>query len=240
MRDRPALGIALALVCPWAIVAAIVPWRGHLENTNVALGLVVIVLVGAVLDGRRTAVVTAVSSAVAFDFLLTHPFYSLRITSSDDVQTTALLVVIGVIAGELVERVRRTERRAAASHAELRAVYERAQLAAGAESSGQLIGLAVQELTRLLDLKSCRYVPGPLPQSLPGLRHTSVRVPAKVDPATHSLVALPVRAHGVLLGNFVLAFPFDTVGVALSSEQRRAAVALADHVGVGLARFHTS
>jgi K+-sensing histidine kinase KdpD len=240
MQRRSTLVILLALACPWAVVAAIIPLRGHLENTNAALGLVVIVLAGAVLGGRRTAFVAAVSAAVAFDVFLTRPFYSLRITSSDDVQTTVLLVVIGVIAGELVERVRRNERKAAASQAELRAVYERAQLAAGAESSGQLIGLAVQELTRLLDLKSCRYVPGPLPQSLPGLRHDAVRVPAKIDPATQSLVALPVRAHGVLQGNFVLAFPFDTVGVALSPEQRRAAVALADHVGAGLARFHTS
>jgi K+-sensing histidine kinase KdpD len=223
---------------PLAIVVAIIPARTHVENTNIALGLAVVVMFAAAIGGRLAAIPAALSAAVSFDFFLTQPFNSLRITRSNDIQTTVLLVLIGVIASELVERVRRSSAKAAATRSELETVYRRAELAAGAESPGQLITLAAQELTRLLDLKSCRYVAGPAPLTMPELRHNSIRVPAGVDPAAHALVALPVRAHGRLQGHLVLAFPFDTVGVTLTPDQRHAAVALADQVGVGLLRFH--
>jgi GAF domain-containing protein len=72
---------------------------------------------------------------------------------------------------------------------------------------------------------------------MPELRHDAIRVPANVEPSLHGLVALPVRAHGQLQGHLVLAFPTDTVGTSLTSDQRHAAVALADQVGVGLLRF---
>ncbi len=177
------------------------------------------------------------SAAISFDVFLTRPYNSLRITSSSDLQTTVLLAIIGVIAGELVERARRSGARAAASESSLKAIYERAELAAGAESAGELVALAAGELTRLLDLKSCRYVAGAIPKEMPELRHNFIRVPSNLDRSTRGLVALPVRSHGRLRGHFVMAFPESTVGTSLTTDQRHAAVALADQVGVGLLRF---
>lgn len=92
----------------------------------------------------------------------------------------------------------------------------------------------MQELTRTLDPKACRYVAGPASMGMPELRHGAIRVPANADPAANGMVALPVRAHGVLQGHLVLVFPLDTFGATLTSEQRHAAVALADQVGIGL------
>jgi K+-sensing histidine kinase KdpD len=152
--------------------------------------------------------------------------------------TTALLLIIGVVAGELVQRARRNGARAAAVESELTAVLERAELTAGAENAGELVGLAARELTRLLDLKSCSYVGGELPRQMPELRHRFIRIPADVTGGSSSgVVALPVRAHGRVQGHFVMAFPETTVGTSLSTDQRHAAVALADQVGVGLLGF---
>jgi K+-sensing histidine kinase KdpD len=232
--------VVLAVVCPIAVVAALVPLRDHVENTNLALGLVVVVLLGAVLGGRRAGIISSLSAAVAFEFVLTRPFYSLRVARSDDLQTTVLLAVIGVIAGELVEWARRSGARAAATQAQLDAVYQRAELVAGADQRGRLIVLANQELTRLLDLESCRYVPGPVPMSMPELGHNSTRVPADVDPSARGLVALPVRVHGRIQGHFVMALGTADAGISLSSDQRHGAGAIADQVGVGLLRFHDS
>lgn len=236
VRDRYLVSAALGVLCPVVVVVALVPIRTHVNNTNLALGLVIVVLLGAVLGGRTAGIVASLSCAVAFDFFLTRPFNSFRITSSNDLQTTVLLAVIGTIAGELVERARRSGATAAATQAQLNAVYERAELAAGADDSGRLIGLAVQELTRLLDLKSCRYVRGGIP-TMTELTHHSIRVPANVDPSAHGLVALPVRAHGRLQGHLVMAFPTNTVAASVTSDQRHAAVAIADQLGVGLLRF---
>jgi hypothetical protein len=90
----------------------------------------------------------------------------------------------------------------------------------------------------MLDLKSCHFVPGPVPSSLPELAHNSIRVPGNVDPSARGLVALPVRAHGQVRGYLLMAFSTNTVGTSLTSDQRNAAVALADQVGVGLLKFH--
>jgi len=235
---RPFLVVVLAIFGSFAASAALLPVRGHVENTNIALGLVVVVLVVALLGGRRAGLASAIATAVAFDFFFTRPFTSLRITTSADVQTTALLAAIGVVSGEVVEWARRSGVRAEAARASLDAVYQRAELAAGADSAGRLIRLAMEELTRLLDLKSCRYVRGPAPRSMPELAHASILVPADVDPAVRGQVALSVRAHGRVQGHVVMAFPAKATGIELSSEQRHAAVAIADQLGVGLLRFH--
>ena len=236
-RDGLTIRIVLAAACPLVVVAGIVPIREHVDNTNIALVLVAVVLLMAVAGGRTAAIAASISSAASFDFFLTRPYNSFRITDSADVQTAALLVLIGLIGGELVERIRRSTARAASTETELATVLRQVELASGAESAGQLVTLAVHELTALLDLKSCRYVRGAAPLSMPELRHDSIRVPADVDPVAHGLVAIAVRANGRLQGHFVLAFPYDTVGVSLTVEQRHAAVALADAVGAGLVRL---
>ena len=240
VRNRRILSALTSICLPVAVVIALIPLRGHVENTNLALGLVIVVVSIAVVGGRAGGILAALSSALSFDVFLTRPYYSFRIVTSDDLLTTILLAVIGVIAGELVERARRNGARAATSERNLEAVFERAQLTAGAESAGQLVGLATRELTRLLDLKSCRYVAGAVPTSMPELRHNFIRIPANLDPSARGLVSLPVRIHGRLQGHFVLAFPEWTVGTSLTTDQRNAAVALADEVGVGLLRFRNT
>ena len=184
VRNRGVLAVAVAASLPVATVVSVIPVRSHIENTNVALGLVVVVLLVSVVGGRWEGIVASVSSALSFDVFLTRPYNSFRITASDDLQTTVLLAIIGVIAGELVERVRRSGARAAASESALKA--------------------AARELTRLLDLKSCRYVSGAIPKSMPELRHNFIRVPANLDRSAGGLVGLPMRVHGKLQGHFVM------------------------------------
>ena len=91
---------------PVAIVIALIPLRDDIENTNLALGLVVVVVSIAVVGGRIGGILAALSSALSFDVFLTRPYYSFRMRDLDDLLTTILLAVIGVIAGELVERCR--------------------------------------------------------------------------------------------------------------------------------------
>ena len=239
--SRPyAWRILLGAASSAVTVAVIVPVRDAVNNANIALGLAVIVLAAAALGGRAAAIAAAFSSGAAFDFFLTRPFNSFRISAADDIQTTLLLIVVGLIGSELVERVRQSSTKAATARSELDSFHRRAELAAGAETPGELIQVATHELTRALGLKSCRYVAGSTPLAMPELRHNAIRVPAGIGPPTGGLVALPVRAHGQLQGHLVLAFPVDTVCTALTSDQRHASLALADQVGVGLLRFRGS
>ena len=238
MHPSRVLGIFVSIGLVALATVALLPARSAGANTNLALVLVIVVLGAAVFAGRPGGIAAALTAAFTFDFLLTQPYNSLRIASRTDIATTVLLATIGVIAGELVERARRNGARAAAVAASLRSVYDRAALAAGSDEPGRLVSIAVGELTRMFDLKSCRFVAGPVPSTVPELNHRGVRIPADVDPISRGLVALPVRAHGHLLGNLIMAFPTRETGRTLTADDRHAALAIADELGVGLLRFH--
>jgi K+-sensing histidine kinase KdpD len=230
--------VGFALVAPVVVTVALVPLRAHVLNTNLALVLVVSVLGVAVAGGRVAGVVGALSAALSYDLLFTVPYGSFKIEHGDDIETTVLLAVIGLIAGELVERARRSEAAAIARRRDLERVHRRAELAAGGERPGRLIEQSAEELTELLHLKVCRYVPEPPPETLPVFTHDAIRVPSAIGRnAPRTAVALPVRAHGQDLGHFLLVFPTESFGLGASVDVKHAAVAVADQLGMALLRY---
>jgi len=238
--DRSSLTarLALAIIVPVVVVAALIPLRGHVLNANLALVVVLAVLGVAVAGGRTAGFVGAVVGALAYDFFLAAPFGSFKIERDSDIETTVLLALIGLIAGELVERARRSEAAALARRRELERVRRRAELAAGGERPGRLIALSADELTEMLGLKACRYVPTAAPEDLPVFTHGSISVPATLsDDLPASAAALPVRAHGRDLGHFVLVFPTASFGIETPPDTKHAAVALADQLGLALLRY---
>jgi hypothetical protein len=232
-------GLALSVLSPLVVAAALLPFRDHIQASNVALVLVLAVLVAAVIGGRLGGAIAALVAAVAFDFLFTQPYYSFSISNGDDVQTVVLLLAVGLAVGEIVARSRRS--RAVARRRSWEAEHLRtvAELAAGGESPGRLITVVQNELTQILDLKSCRFERPPFPTSLPQLRHRGIRVDAgTADPAgLNSQVGLPVRGGGRVLGRFVLTMPTDGIGIGLPAESRALAAALADQLGAALAEL---
>lgn len=228
----------VALVAPVAVASALVPVRAHVLNSNLALVLVLAVLGAAVAGGRGAGIVAALSAALSFDFFLTVPYGSFTIARSDDIETTVLLALIGLIAGELVERARRSEALAITRRRELDRIERRAELAAGGERPGRLITLSAQELTDILDLEACTFVPTPPPEDLPLFTHGAISVPGLVDDsAPRGAAALPVRAHGRDLGHFLLVFSRQTFGIGASIDAKHAATAVADQLGMALLRY---
>ncbi len=225
-----------AIVVPVAIVAALIPLREHASTANLALGLVLVVLGAAVIGGRLAGVVAGIATALAFDFFLTVPYQSLSISNGEDVATTVLLGLVGLAGGELVERARRSAEEARARQAEVTRVRRQAELVAGGESPGRLITLTSAELKDLLGLTDVTYHPGPAPAGMAVLTHWGVSIPGRADRAGADVAALPVRGDGREVGHFVLQFPTAHAGTGISSDDRYTAVAMADQLGVGLAR----
>jgi Domain of unknown function (DUF4118) len=226
-----------AVVAPVVIVVALVPLRGHVSAANLALLLVLVVLGGALAGGRVFGVVVGVVTAVAFDFFLTEPYGSFAIERSDDVATTVLLAIVGLVGGELVERARRSEADALARRAEVEQFQRRAELAAGGEPPARLISRMSEELASVLALADVTYQRGPVPADMAVLTHWGALVPGGSGPLGDETVALPVRAHGRELGHFRLVFPRPTAGMLVPADQRHAAVAMADQLGMALLRY---
>lgn len=154
-RDR--LAVVAGLLLPLGVAAALVWFRSSFPNTDSALVLVVVV-VGVAANGNRLAgVLASVSAAVWFDFFLTRPYERLVITHRDDIETTVLLMLVGVTVTELAVRGRRQRALAVTDEAYLAAIARSTELATTASSTSDIVTYVRGQLIALLDLRDCRF-----------------------------------------------------------------------------------
>jgi hypothetical protein len=232
------IAVALGGLWPLVLAMAFVPLRSDVDSANIALILVAAVVVSAIFGGREAGAAGAIVSAIAFDFFYTRPYGSLTINSQDDVETTLLLLLIGLVVGHIATRGRGARRSAEAREGEIKRIHRVANLAARGEEAADVIMAAQAELMSLLDLEDCRFEAPPFSAALPRLDRSGALTGHEYHLQAGGF-ALPsggaeiaVLGRGQLLGRFVLE-PRADVGVSL--EQRVVAVALADQVGAVLA-----
>ncbi len=230
--------MALAGLGPIVVAALLVTVRGELVNVNVALVLVVVVVLAAVSGGRSAGALAAVMAALSYEFFFTKPYLSLRISDGEDALTTILLLVIGLVVGEMVVIGRRSRQAAGQAQEGIARLHRVAELGAGGARADDLIVAVEDELEALLELESCTYEVAPFGAPLARLERngavaSSVRHLVDGEFALPAEgVEIPVVGAGRQLGRLVLA-PKPDVGISL--ERRVVAVALADQLGAALA-----
>jgi hypothetical protein len=185
------------------------------------------------------------TAAVAFEFFYTQPYNSLKINSAADVETTILLLLVGLAMGEIVVRADRIQFAVSGSRRELKSVHRVARLAADGESVEDLISAVSAELTETLALHRCAYetvdhLSGTGEGTYPRLEQTGLITGTNLVQYTkqgfelpHEGVELPVIVHDQTVGRFVLV---PTPGHGVSIEARLLAVTLADQLSVVLSR----
>ncbi|HEY5096635.1 MAG TPA: DUF4118 domain-containing protein [Acidimicrobiales bacterium] len=226
-----------AILAPIAVAVALIPWRTSLDTADNALVLVVVIVAIASTGRRVAALLSALVAALSFDFFLTRPYYSFRITRQQDLITELLLLVVGMAVGELAARGRIHRRQAAESQETVALLHSVTELVATGQEPQHVIRAARTELGQLLELRDTSFT-----------RRDPGRAMARITPrgeltvagrtwATEDLglptsrVDLPVRAQGWLLGHFLLT---PTRGRPVTREHLLAAVAIADLVGAVL------
>jgi len=238
LRRQRWLGWVLAIASPVAVAALLIPGRGHLSAADDALVLVV-VTVAVASSGRRAATaVAALVAAASFDFFLTRPYQSFRISRQADVTTELLFVAVGLLVGELAARGRRHRKAAAEGRDELARIHDMAERIAGGEEPDFVLMAVAAELRDLLALQDCRFVWEPPtgkgawidPDGT--VRLNPLRWPTSSMGLPTKQVELPVRGAGRTLGTFILT---PTPARPVSRERCLVAVSLADHLGSALA-----
>jgi Domain of unknown function (DUF4118) len=231
-------GWAAALVGPIAVSGLLLAIRGQVFPPNAALVLVLPVVAAAIVGGRVGGAASAVVASLCFDFFFTHPYYSLSINSRDDIETTVVLLAVGLIVGELVVRTKRSQWLARRSRREIDQIRRVAELAAGAGPSGRLISIVEREIVELLGARNARFERPPFRNALPRLGHGSVTIPG---PETDGLpagprdeVEIPVWGQRREIGRIVVVLSQRSSAVALSPDDRALAAALADQLGAVL------
>jgi K+-sensing histidine kinase KdpD len=237
-RDR--LAVLAALAAPLALAGILVPFRTGFPNTDAALALILVVVAVAANGDRLAGVLAAVSAAVWFDFFLTRPYERFSITSRTDIETTVLLLVIGVAVTELAVWGRRQHAAASRRAGYLDGINSAAHAVAAGGSPSVLIEQVTGQLTRLLTLRSCRFQYGVAGIGQPArlqhdgsvtAEHRAWAVDAEGFPADMDTELL-VESGGLFQGRFLMT---PERGARPTLEQRVLAVALADQVGAALA-----
>ena len=238
------VGYVLAVFGPIAVAALLVPLRDELVSTNLALILVLAVVAAAVVGGRGPGAVAAIVATISYDFFLTRPYLSFQIDSTDDIETTVLLLVIGLIVGQLALVARKGRSAAARGSAELARLHRIADRVASGAPVDEVTADVSDELTRMLGLRECRFEAPPFPEAPFGIELPRVeRNGAITGVLEHRYVdrgfalpeegaVLPVLGRGTEVGRFVLE-PGREQGVSV--EELVVAVALADQLGAAIA-----
>jgi K+-sensing histidine kinase KdpD len=234
------IGVAVGIPAAVGVGAVLALARGVFDQTNSALILMIVVVAVAALGGRAAGVITALAAVVSFDFFHTQPYLSLTIDSRDDVETTILLLIAGLIVGTLASWGRQAKHRASDARAEINRIHRVAEVAASGADVATVIGTAQDELRGLLTLRESRFEALPFSDLTvrPRLgRNGAIELQAHTRFARTGSragfelpedgVDLPVLARGHEIGRFVL---IPTPGVATTLEERVVAVAIADQV----------
>lgn len=228
--SRTLAGIAVGGLGSLFVAAGLVGVRGEISNVNVALLLVLVVLASARLGGRTAGAMAGLVAATSFDFFHTRPYGLLKIANGNDVATTLLLLVVGLVMGEVVERSTRFKDRLQDDRAQLLRLHRVATMAASAQHDDRDLVLSVSaELVETLRLRDCRFESPPFLTELPYLeldgRRRAYRLPA-------AGVYLRVVGQRGIVGRFLL---LPKPGVAVSAERVLVAISLAHAVGLALA-----
>jgi K+-sensing histidine kinase KdpD len=243
-RRRDRVAVSCALVIPPAVCAVLIPSRTSLPNTVAALVLVVFIVAVAAFGNRLAGYVAALGAALWFDFFLTVPYERFAITHRADIETTVLLLLVGISVTELAVTARRRGRTVKTDETLLAVVQSTAAMVARGEAADAVTAQVSVQLKALLGARACVFEP--VPGRIRGLRFDSDGSlrwgPAVWDLAEHGFpdnenVDLPARHHGEVYGRFIL----DPVpGTAPDEHARRTAIVLAGLAGSAVAaeRMH--
>ncbi|MFF5083716.1 DUF4118 domain-containing protein [Actinoplanes sp. NPDC000266] len=236
---RTRLAVGLAIVVPFGVAAALVPFRGDVQNTQVALLLVVAVVGVAAFGSRPAGYLAAASAGVWFNFFYAPPYLQLDISGRSDVRTFFLLLAVGVAVTELAVWGRRQASAATREAAYLEGIHAAARASAAGGPAQAVIEQVAAELAGTLHLREARYEPGVAGAGQPArLRHDGQIVwrGKRIDVAHDGLppeTELLVESAGQVHGRYMLR---ATAHTPASMDELRVAVTLADQVAAALRR----
>lgn len=148
----------VSAVIPFALAAALIPFRGDLaQSAGIVLVLPVVVI--GVSGGAVPGAIAAISAACAFDLFLVEPYLHPSINRSEDVVATLALLLVGIIAGLIGSKLALVDRRAQHRLHELAVLGSHAQLVVQCPGETEIIESTSENLVHLLRLQSCRWEP---------------------------------------------------------------------------------
>ncbi|MCW3478685.1 DUF4118 domain-containing protein [Neisseriaceae bacterium JH1-16] len=155
---RPRRYLLAAGACV-AMTLALSPLAGVLEPTNLIMLYLLAVLGVALKLGRGPAALAAVLSVASFDFFFVQPRFSFAVSDVQYVVTFFVMLVVGLVAGQLVARQRQEAAKAREREARTRYLYEMARELSAALLTDQVTDTAARFLKASLNAHIALWLP---------------------------------------------------------------------------------
>jgi two-component system sensor histidine kinase KdpD len=122
---RPlAAGYLYALVVVAAVTCSLLPFRGQINSTTIALGLLLVILFVAMIWGSGPALFASVLGMLAFNFFFLPPFHTFTISDPQNWVALAAFFMAALAVGQLSARAKKRAEEAEAGRIEIRRLYE--------------------------------------------------------------------------------------------------------------------
>jgi len=95
----------LATIALAVLILLLHALRSRLNQTSIALGMVLLVILVAVRAGRGPALYISILAGLAFNFFFIGPFYTLRIQRTEDVVAFITFIMTAILVGQLSSRL---------------------------------------------------------------------------------------------------------------------------------------
>jgi two-component system, OmpR family, sensor histidine kinase KdpD len=140
-----------------ALIAA--PLEPFLHPANIAMLFLLAVMLVAVRHGRGASIVTTLTSVLALDFFFVPPRYSFGVNDWQYILSFLVMLMVGLITGNLAANLRYQAR--VASHRELRsrALYEFARALSGTLQVEQIFDITRTSIQRTFNAKATLVLP---------------------------------------------------------------------------------
>lgn len=159
MRSQPPNRLQVARAYLWAALAPIVgtllvmPLRGRIDLSNIALIYVLLVVVSATRFGGSPAVVTALLGSLLFAFVFVPPYFSLAITETQHLLASLIMLVVALMVGHITAKLKQHADFAERKSSQSRRLYAFSQALSAAADDGAVVTATRQFLVATLGVR---------------------------------------------------------------------------------------
>ena len=155
MREKPFRNPLVryggVLVGTGVVTALLIPVRGHINATTVALAFLLVVLFVAIRWGSRPAILASVLGVICFNFFFIPPIHTFVIADPQNWVALAVFFITALTVGQLSAQARRRAREAEVQRSEINRLYEDLQTAFDRASEAEALKRSERLKSALLD-----------------------------------------------------------------------------------------
>ncbi|HSQ23225.1 MAG TPA: DUF4118 domain-containing protein [Pyrinomonadaceae bacterium] len=145
------VGYLYALLVVAAVICSLLPFRGQINSTTIALGLLLVILFVAMLWGSGPALFASVLGMLSFNFFFLPPFHTFTISDPQNWVALTAFFIAALTVGQLSARAKRRAEEAEAGRVEIRRLYEELREAFERASEAEALKKSERMKSALLD-----------------------------------------------------------------------------------------